>query len=57
MISRNETYTSTEHFVIDMLTFHDHFFTSNPNAVSSIGDCLGQMASKTLLRATSHYYI
>ena len=56
-ISRNETYTSTEPFVADMLAFHDDFFLSNPNAVSSMGDCLGQMASKTLLRATSHHYI
>ena len=56
-ISRNETYTSTEPFVADMLTFHDDFFLSNPNAVSSMGDCLGQMASKTLLRAISHHYI
>jgi len=40
-----------------MLTFHDKFFLSNPNAVSSMGYCLGQMASKTLLRAISHYYI
>ncbi len=56
-ISRNETYTSTEPFVSDMLTFHDDFFLSNPNAVSSMGDCLGQMASKTLLRAISHHYI
>jgi hypothetical protein len=40
-----------------MLTFHDDFFLSNPNAVSSMGDCLGQMAAKTLLRAISHHYI
>lgn len=56
-ISRNETYTSTEPFVTDMLTFHDDYFLSNPRAVSSMGDCLGQMASKTLLRAISHHYI
>jgi len=56
-IPRNETYTSTESFVTDMLTFHDNFFLSNPRAISSIEDCLGQMASKTLLRAISHHYI
>jgi hypothetical protein len=56
-ISKNEIYTSTEPFVVDMLTFHDDFFLSNPHAVSSMGDCLGQMASKTLLRAISHHYI
>ncbi|KAH8588764.1 hypothetical protein B0O99DRAFT_693204 [Bisporella sp. PMI_857] len=56
-ISRNETYTSTEPFVTDVLAFHDEFFLSNPNAVSSMRDCLGQMASKKLLRAISHRYI
>jgi len=56
-IPRHETYTSTEPFVADMLTFYDDFFLSNPRAVSSMGDCLGQMASKTLLRAISHHYI
>ncbi|KAH8651802.1 hypothetical protein BGZ60DRAFT_497399 [Tricladium varicosporioides] len=56
-ISRNETYTSTEPFVADILTFHDDSFLSNPNAVISMGECLGQMASKTLLRAISHHYI
>ena len=56
-ISRNETYTSTEPFVADMLTFHDDFFLANPNAVSSMGDCLGQMAAKAMLRALSHHYV
>jgi hypothetical protein len=40
-----------------MLTFHDDFFLANPNAVSSMGDCIGQMAAKTMLRALSHNYI
>lgn len=56
-ISRNDTYISTEPFVADMHTFHDNVFLSNPNAVSSMGDGLGQMDSKTLLRAVSHHYI
>jgi hypothetical protein len=54
-IPRYETHTSTEAFVTDMLKFHESFFLSNLNAVSSKGDCLGQMASKTLLRAISHH--
>jgi hypothetical protein len=56
-ISRNETYTSTEPFVADMLKFYDDFFLTNPNAVSSMGDCLGQMAAKAMLKALSHHYI
>lgn len=56
-IPRNETYTSTEPFVADMLTFQDDFFLANPNAVSSMGDCLSQMAVKAMLRALSNHYI
>ncbi len=56
-ISRNETYTSTEPFVADILTFHDNFFLSNLNAAHSTEDCLGQMAAKTMLKALSHHYI
>ncbi|KAF4629963.1 hypothetical protein G7Y89_g8178 [Cudoniella acicularis] len=56
-ISRNETYTSTEPFVTDMFKFYNDFFLASPNAVSSMGDCLGQMAAKTLLRAISYHYI
>ncbi|TVY80836.1 hypothetical protein LSUE1_G004210 [Lachnellula suecica] len=56
-ISRNETYTSTEPFVADMLKLYDDFFLTSPNAVSSMGDCLGQMAAKAMLRALSHHYI
>lgn len=56
-INRNDTYTSTEPFVSDMLTFHDNSFLSNPNAVYDDDDCRGQMAAKTLLRALSHHYI
>jgi hypothetical protein len=53
----NDTYHCTDGFVSDMLTFHDHRFLSQPNAVYSEGDCRGQMAVKTLLRALSHRYI
>jgi len=56
-ISRNETYTCTEPFVSDILTFHDNFFLGNPNAAHSTEDCLGQMAAKAMLRALSHHYI
>jgi len=56
-ILRNETYTSTEPFVTDMLIFYDDFFLSNLRTVLSIGDYLGQMALKTLLRVISYHYI
>lgn len=45
----NITFSCTDAFVSDMLTFHDHRFLSQPNAVYDEGDCRGQMAVKTLL--------
>ncbi|POR32377.1 Uncharacterized protein TPAR_07412 [Tolypocladium paradoxum] len=56
-VERSDTYTCTDAFVTDALSFHDHYFLSNPNAVIDEGDCRGQMAVKTLLRALSHKYI
>lgn len=56
-IQRHDTYTSTEPFVADMLTFHDSCFLSNANAVYDEEDCRGQMAARTLLRALSHRYV
>jgi hypothetical protein len=56
-IQRDDTYTCTEPFVSDMITFHDNRLLSNPNAVYDAEDCRGQMAQRTLLRALSHHYI
>ncbi|OBT57788.1 hypothetical protein VE04_01636 [Pseudogymnoascus sp. 24MN13] len=56
-IQRNETYTCTEPFAADMLTFHENSFLSNPNAAYDEGDCRGQMAGKALLRMLSHHYV
>lgn len=56
-IQRNDTFSCTDAFVSDTLTFHDQRFLSQPNAVYSEGDCRGQMAVKTLLRVLSHLYI
>lgn len=56
-MQRNDTYKCTDAFVSEMLTFHDHRFLGQPNAVYSGSDCRGQMAVKTLLRAFSHRYI
>ncbi|KAI0399314.1 hypothetical protein F4802DRAFT_53801 [Xylaria palmicola] len=54
---RNNTMSCTDAFVSDMLTFHDHRFLSQPNAVNDESDCRAQMAVKTLLRVISHNYI
>lgn len=54
---RNDTINCTDAFVSDMLTFHDHRFLSQPNAVNDESDCRAQMAVKTLLRVISHNFI
>lgn len=51
------TYSSTESYVSDMITFHDTQFLNNPNATFSDRDCRGQMAIRTLLRTLAHHYI
>ncbi|KAI0971288.1 hypothetical protein F4678DRAFT_472741 [Xylaria arbuscula] len=54
---RNDTINCTDAFVSDMLTFYDHRFLSQPNAVNNKSDCRTQMAVKTLLRVVAHNYI
>lgn len=56
-IQKSDTYTSTEPFVSDMMTFHDNRLRSNPNAVYDASDCRNQMSQRAILRALSHYYI
>ncbi|KAI0467909.1 hypothetical protein F4859DRAFT_219128 [Xylaria cf. heliscus] len=56
-IKRDDTFSCTDAFVSDMLTFHDHRFLSQPNAVFDEQDCRGQMAVKALLRVLSHNFI
>lgn len=56
-IQSGDTYTSSEKFVSEMLTFHDNRFLCQPNAAFTENDCRGQMAVKTVLRALSHRYI
>ncbi|KAF2812184.1 uncharacterized protein BDZ99DRAFT_383189 [Mytilinidion resinicola] len=57
IMHRSDTYTCTEAFVSDMLTFHDHRFLNQSNAAYDEEDCRGQMAVKTLLRTLSHHYL
>jgi len=56
-LQRNDTFSCTDAFVSDTLTFHDHRFLSQPNAVNDEDDCRGQMTVKTLLRVLSHVHI
>ncbi|KAM9882165.1 aminoglycoside phosphotransferase [Verticillium dahliae] len=57
IIRPNDTYSCTDSFVSDMLTFHDHRFLRQANAVYSQNDCRGQMTVKTLLRVLSPVHI
>jgi Phosphotransferase enzyme family len=57
VIQSGNTYTCTDSFVSDVLTFHDNRFLSQPNAVYDEEDCRGQMAVKALLRTVSHHYL
>ena len=54
VIEKNNTFSCTDAFVSDMITFHDHRFLNEPNAVNDEGDCRGQMAVKVLLRVLQH---
>lgn len=56
-IQQSGTFSCTDAFASDMLTFHDQRFLSQPNAVYSEDDCRGQMAVMALLRVASHNYI
>ena len=56
-IQRGNTYTYTEPFVADMLSFHDRSFLSNPNSTYDKEDCRGQMAVRALLRTVTHHFI
>ncbi|KAG5922924.1 hypothetical protein E4U42_005146 [Claviceps africana] len=51
------TFACTDAYVSEAITFHDHRFLSQPNAVFDEEDCRGQMAVKTLLRVLSHQHI
>ena len=56
-MEKHETFSCTDAYVSEAITFHDHRFLSQPNATYSEKDCRGQMAVKTLLRALSHNFI
>lgn len=53
----DDTYSSTDAFASDLITFHDQRFLSQPNATFSEDDCREQMTVKALLRVLAHRYI
>lgn len=56
-IRQNRTYESVEPYISDLLTYHDHRFMNQPNAVFNHADGQNQMAQMVLLRAVGHHFI
>ncbi|KAF9765753.1 hypothetical protein IL306_001899, partial [Fusarium sp. DS 682] len=55
-IERTETYSCTESFASDMISYHDNHFISQRN-VGDEEECREGMAMRTLLRGISYKYI
>lgn len=53
----DQTYTSTAHYVADVLSFYDGRFLAAPNAVLDAADCEGQMAIQSFFRATAAHFL
>jgi hypothetical protein len=56
-IQKDETFSCTDVYASEIISFHDNRFLSQPNAVYNEQDCHGQLAVKTLLRVYSHQFI
>lgn len=56
-IAEGHTYTCTEPFVADLITFLDGNLTSDVSAADAETDCRSQMATRTFLRAVAHHFI
>jgi hypothetical protein len=56
IIERDQTYTTIEPYISDLLTCHDNRFLTQPNAVNDEGDCRAQMVTMTILRSISHHF-
>ncbi|KAG5807450.1 hypothetical protein H9Q74_011578 [Fusarium xylarioides] len=55
-IERTETYSCTESFASDMISYHDNHFIGQRNAGDEV-DCREDMAMRTLLRGLSCKYL
>ncbi|KAI1823274.1 hypothetical protein F4861DRAFT_338105 [Xylaria intraflava] len=57
MMQRTETYSCTEAFISDTLSYHDSRLISHPNIIYDKEDCRESMAMRTLLRALPCKYL
>ena len=56
-IARNQTYTSTEQYVLDTLACHENLLRYRPNSIHDETDCIGQMAALTAMRAVLPHFV
>ena len=57
VMASDDTYSSTEPFVADMLNMHDNRLLSSPNIVEDEEACRSEMATRSLLRCLAHHFI
>lgn len=56
-ISRKDTYTAMEPYVLDLLDYHDSRLRHQPNSINDDKDCRAQMAAITGMRAVLPHLI
>ena len=56
-IAREDTYTSVEPYIQDLLSYHDSRLLHQPNAVSSAYDAKAQMAAIAAMRAVMPHFL
>lgn len=56
-IARNQTYASTEQYVLDTLAYHENLLRHRPNSIHDESDCIGQMAALTAMRAVLPHFV
>lgn len=56
-ISRGDTYTAVEPYVLDLLAYHESRLRYQPNSINDGPDCRGQMAAITGMRAVLPHFI
>lgn len=55
-ITRNDTYTTTESYALDLLAYHDSRLRYQPNSINDESDCRAQMAVITQMRAVLPHF-
>lgn len=56
-IARNDTYTTAETYILDLLAYHDSLLRYRPNSINDQSDCRAQMAVMTGMRAVLPQFI